>query len=124
VTICAGSEDSHQIALFQWAALVEKQYPELRWMFHTPNGGLRTKAIAAKFKRMGVKPGVSDICLPVSRNGYTCLWLELKAGSNKPTKNQIDFMDFQTKEGAKCVVCYTWSEARDEVKSYLKPSKG
>jgi len=93
-------------------------------MFHTPNGGLRTKAIAAKFKRMGVKPGVSDICLPVSRNGYTCLWLELKAGSNKPTKNQIDFMDFQTKEGAKCVVCYTWIEARDEVKSYLKPSKG
>jgi hypothetical protein len=70
---------------------------------------------------MGVKPGVSDICLPVSRNGYTCLWIELKAGKNKATQNQIDFMEFQTKEGAMCVIAYDWVTARDAVKNYLTP---
>lgn len=30
---------------------------------HTPNGGLRNKAVAARLKLMGVKPGVPDILL-------------------------------------------------------------
>lgn len=31
--------------------------------FHCPNGGMRNKAEAAMFKRMGVKAGVPDICI-------------------------------------------------------------
>jgi hypothetical protein len=36
--------------------------PPARW-WHTPNGSLRNKAVAAKLKAAGVKPGVPDIMM-------------------------------------------------------------
>ena len=35
------SEDSHCIALMAWCALNIKQYTQLRWLTHIPNGGAR-----------------------------------------------------------------------------------
>lgn len=58
------SEDTEQINVTSWAAWNERQYPELKWLHHIPNGGSRNKAEAVKLKQMGVKAGVSDLCLP------------------------------------------------------------
>jgi hypothetical protein len=77
-----GLEDKHQIALFDWA----RHIPDLKNMFHIPNGGKRNGLEAIRFKRMGVKPGVSDVFLPVAKNGYHGLWIELKTPIEmKPT---------------------------------------
>lgn len=58
------SEDTEQINVVSWANWNMNRYPELRWLFHVPNGGSRNKQEAVKFKQMGVKAGVSDLCLP------------------------------------------------------------
>lgn len=47
------SEHQEQVALFQWAAYMEKTYPALREMYAIPNGGLRNKVVAAKLKAEG-----------------------------------------------------------------------
>ena len=59
-------EQAQQIALFQWAAMNERMYPALRWMFAVPNGEKRTIATGRILKAMGVKRGVLDVWLPIA----------------------------------------------------------
>lgn len=77
------SEANEQEALFMWAAYKSQYWPELLSMYHIPNGGHRDAAEAAHLKRLGVKAGVPDICLPVARQGLHGLYIELKAGKTK-----------------------------------------
>ena len=65
IKIPCPTEDEEQIALMKWAAVMSGRYPELRLMYHIPNGGARSKPEAARFKAMGVKKGVPDICIGV-----------------------------------------------------------
>ena len=69
------SEDTEQINVVSWANWNANRYPELRWLFHVPNGGSRNKQEAVKFKQMGVKAGVSDLCLPYPKGIYCGLGL-------------------------------------------------
>lgn len=62
----------------RWAAGSAGRWPELALLHHVPNGGKRGKTEAARLKRMGVKPGVPDLCLPVARGGYHGLYVEMK----------------------------------------------
>ena len=64
------SEDTEQINVVSWANWNVNRYPELRWLFHVPNGGSRNKQEAVKFKQMGVKAGVL-ICASHIRKGFT-----------------------------------------------------
>lgn len=50
----------------------------------------RDKATAVALKRQGVKAGVPDICLPVARNGYHGLHIELKAGKTQQPRIRKD----------------------------------
>lgn len=122
----AGTEDAHQIALFCWAALpdIRLRFPELQHMFHIPNGGLRNKAEAGKFKAMGVKAGVPDIFLPVPRWGKAGLWIELKVGSNKPSPDQIAYHAALYANNFDVTVQWTWDAAADYIMGYLSGSKG
>ena len=113
-------ESGHQEALFQWAQLNVQQLPELEYLHHVPNGGKRDKATAVALKRQGVKAGVPDICLPVARNGYHGLYIELKAGKNTATQNQKRWLNFLNSQGYKAVIRYGWQQAKDEIVNYLK----
>lgn len=42
------SEDTEQINVVSWANWNMNRYPELRWLFHVPNGGSRNKQEAIK----------------------------------------------------------------------------
>ena len=75
------SEDTEQINVVSWANWNVNRYPELRWLFHVPNGGSRNKQEAVKFKQMGVKAGVSDLCLPYPKGIYCGLFIEMKYGN-------------------------------------------
>lgn len=81
------SEDTEQINVASWAAWNERQYPELKWLHHIPNGGSRNKAEAVKLKQMGVKAGVSDLCLPYPKGIYCGLYIEMKFGDGKHQKS-------------------------------------
>lgn len=112
-------EAREQEALFRWAAFAVGKYPELKLLYHIPNGGSRNKAEAAHLKRQGVKAGVPDLHLPVARSGYHGLYIELKAGKNKTSKNQDRWLSDLAKEGYCAMVCYGFGEAKNAILSYL-----
>ena len=84
------SETTEQIALFNWAKRTESILPELALMYHVPNEGKRSNG--GILKAAGLKSGVPDICLPVANNGFHGLYIELKFGKNKATKDQEEYM--------------------------------
>lgn len=113
------TEAMHQERLMLWAAVHEAEHPELRLLHHIPNGGYRNDKEGARLKRQGVKAGVPDLCLPVARDGYHGLYIELKIEGNKPTLKQLEFIEALNKEGYKAVVCYGWQDAQITIESYL-----
>ena len=116
----SGSEDSAQIAIFIWASQNLKKYPELKWLFAVPNGGYRNKATAGKLKAMGLKPGVPDIALMIKRGPYSGLWIELKVKKNKPSPEQIEWINHLQSQGFGAMVCVGFQEARDTLIKYLE----
>lgn len=96
-------------------------YPELELMYHIPNGGYRSKAEAARFRREGVKPGVPDICLPVPRGEYHGLYIELKRrDGGKVSKFQTEWIAKLNENGYLAVVCNGWEKAAETITQYLK----
>ena len=114
------SESKEQIALFEWAGYFVKQYPELALLYHIPNGGHRYRTTAIRLKAEGVKAGVPDICLPVARSDFHGLYIEMKAGKNKPTDNQSRWLDDLSEQGYYAAVCHGWEAASNLILRYLK----
>ena len=87
-------EDTEQMGVIDWSNWNTGRFPELKLLFHVPNGGKRNAAEAARFKAMGVKAGVPDLCLPVPRGGYAGLYIEMKYGK-KQDNREAGRMDSQ-----------------------------
>ena len=113
-------EAEEQEALFRWAAFAHGQHPELKLLFHVPNGGRRDKVTAARLKAQGVKAGVPDLFLPVSRHGKHGLWIEMKVTGGRVSSSQCEWLGDLSEQGYECKVCYGWQEAKDALEEYLK----
>ena len=131
------SEHDEQVALFQMAALHEARIPELKWLFAIPNGGHRHKAVAGKLKAEGVKDGVPDVCLPVSRaysiydmnhetiyDEHAALYIEMKVGRNKVTANQAHWINGLIEMGNRVEICHSADEAWSVILDYLGIDEG
>lgn len=117
------SEDTEQINVVSWANWNVNRYPELRWLFHVPNGGSRNKQEAVKFKQMGVKAGVSDLCLPYPKGIYCGLFIEMKYGNNRQQDTQKEFLADMAEAGHFVATCYSAEEAIDVIEKYLNLKK-
>lgn len=115
------TEAGAQEAIFSWCDINRDTYPELRLLHHIPNGGQRNKTTAIALKRQGVKAGVPDLMLPVARQGYHGLYIELKKvdKTNKPTALQKQWLADLQQQGYKAVVCYGFDEATEVLANYL-----
>lgn len=113
------TEADEQKALMQWAKWQEGRYPELKLLYHCPNGGTRNKLEAANLKRQGVKAGVPDLFLPVPRSPKHGLFIEMKVGRNKCTDNQKKWIRNLLEQGYEVKVCYSCEEAIQVIKKYL-----
>ena len=113
-------EHTIQCNLFTWARYSRCKYPQLDLLSCSLNGVKLSKAQAGKARAAGMLAGEHDVKLPVSRGGFIGLSIELKAGKNKPTTEQLWYGDRLTEEG--WYVCYRWSwtEAADTIKAYLE----
>ena len=122
------SESAHQIALIRWADLQARTRPELGLLYSIANGGMRNIITAARLKAEGVRAGVPDLCLPVPRNGFGALYIELKApkvaGSTKRagrlSQAQVDWGKRLALAGNAWVVVHGWDEAREAIEGYLR----
>lgn len=112
-------EDTEQIKVMRWAAGAECRHPELRWLYHVPNGGSRDSAEAIKLKNMGVKRGVSDLCLPFPHGRYHGLYIEMKYGRNRTTKEQAEFLRDMCDAGHCVAVCHDAQSAAGLIEQYI-----
>jgi len=88
--------------------------------FAIPNGGMRSKATAAKLKAEGVKAGVPDLFVPVARGKYHGLFIEMKFGKNRPTEKQREWLALLSRNGYAAICCHGSSEAIDAIEEYMR----
>ena len=112
------NESSEQQALIVWCELNRNKYRGLDLLFAIPNGGSRHKLEAFRLKKEGVKAGVPDLFLPVSKKGYNGLFIEMKYGRNKLTEKQKEWIINLNLQGYKTAVCYGMEEAITVLKEY------
>lgn len=134
-------EHQHQVALIAWAhrvrlpegADVEPGATIGFYLLAIPNGGSRAFKIragadgkevryspeAARLKAEGVKPGVSDLMLPLRRDGFAGLWLELKAPGKRPTSDQTAWLRRMTLAGYRAEWRDSWTDAAAVIADYV-----
>jgi hypothetical protein len=120
-------EHAHQVALIQWAyrtrlpvaADVEDGASVGDYLLAIPNGGKRVPREAARLKAEGVKPGVSDLLLPLRRDGFFGLWLELKAPGNVPTELQHAWLRRMSRAGYRAEWRDSWTDAAAVIADYV-----
>ena len=116
------SEDSIQIMVMRWARTVEHNgRPLADYLHHSPNGGSRHIAEAAKFKRMGVKRGYPDLILDIAKGGYYGARIELKKEKGgRTSKEQKERLQMLADEGYYAVVAKGYDEAVEVISKYME----
>ncbi len=118
------SEYDEQVAVFRWAELAQKEYPELRLLFGSLNGVRLSIGSAVKAKKAGLKRGYPDICLDVPRKPYHGLRIELKKIGGRMSDGQIIILPALMMQSYCVTVCYGADEAISCIKEYLDRPKG
>lgn len=114
------TENGEQQAVLEWCELNSGRYPELKLLYHIPNEGKRSKSNGALLKSIGLKKGVPDMCLPVSRGGFHALYIELKKDKNaKTSAEQLEWYRELNAVGNLCFIAYGADDAIRILKSYV-----
>lgn len=92
---------------------------ELALLYATPNEGFRGFKAQARRKAEGMKSGIPDLCLPVSRGGFSGLYIEFKAGDNTTKPEQKVIIKMLSLERYLVVVTYSARQAADLTFEYL-----
>lgn len=112
-------ETGEQQAVLEWAALQSGKWPELELLYHIPNEGKRSGAAGEALRRMGMKRGVPDLCLPVARRGYHGLYVEMKRKGGRVSKEQGRWVEELKSQGYAAKVCFGFEEAVETIKWYM-----
>ena len=114
------TEAQEQTAVFNWAAVMERRWPELRLIHHIPNGGSRNAREAHNLRMQGVKPGIPDIFLPVARGGWHGLYIEMKRrNGGRLSDEQAAMLEALREQGYCAWVCKGANDAIDLITEYL-----
>lgn len=110
-------EERQQMMLAKWLTLNRICF------YHPANGGHRHPLEALKLKRMGVQPGVPDICIPLPRAHHHGLYIELKRPDGKLTDlstAQKWWLEWLNRNGYCAKVAFGFDQAKTIVENYLK----
>lgn len=118
------SEGTEQEKVISWCGHHERLYPELRWIHHCPNGGSRQKMEAARLKAQGVKAGVPDLHLPISKGSYIGLYIEMKYDKGTIQKTQKEWIAGMVAAGHFACICYGYDNAVKVIESYVRLGPG
>lgn len=107
------NEHLEQCAVIDYCKI--RRYP----VFAIPNGGSRNKAEAAKLKAEGVSAGVPDLFIPIPKQGYHGLFIEMKVGKNRTSLEQDEWLALLRKNGYRAEVCYGADAAIKTIDDYI-----
>lgn len=106
-----GLEKDFQISVANYLRLKGLE----RKFHHSPNEGLMKPQYGALRKKQGVSSGYPDIVLHLKTAKHNGLAIELKVGYNKPTDEQLEWLEHLKKQNWLTV----WSNSYDEVISII-----
>lgn len=110
-------EQDLQIQVHQWFVL---QYPNYKEEFyHFASERKCSKIYGYLLQLMGSKIGVADIFIDVPKKGYRGLWVELKAGNNKPTEPQKRFLARKVEQGYSAICVTGFDAAKAFIEGYM-----
>lgn len=112
------NEQQEHIAFIERVNLELPKYA--KYLLHPANGGSRHPAEARNLKRMGVRPGVSDIFFAYPVNGYHGLWMELKRKNGKLTSAQAEWLQLMQEVDYAVAVAFSSEQAMHYILSYIK----
>ena len=113
-------ESIQQAQVVEWARWAYKtgKYPMLN-MLHCSLNGVKLSGTQARIaKGQGMLSGVPDLFLPVPKNGYHGLFIEMKSEKGRVTENQHWFLTNAESLGYKIAVCYSAKEAIAAIQAY------
>lgn len=110
--VLLSSETGEQEAVIQYCDLMHIP------IVHIPNEGKRSASYGAKLKRAGLRRGFPDLFIPLARNGYHGLFIEMKYGKGKTSPEQKEWLECLSDNEYKAVVCYGAQEAIQEINNY------
>lgn len=114
-----------QQGFLQALQFYEQRYPELSLIFAIPNsgglkGGFRSNiGLVMRSKREGVKKGVPDLFLPVARDIWHGLFIEMKRPGEKAKPDQIAWHDLLVIEGYRVLIISDVEKGLEEVLAYM-----
>lgn len=119
------TEQQHQIYVIQWSQqpTIREKHPELAMLFHIANER-SDKVQASILKKMGVKKGVPDLCLPVPSGKYHGLFIEMKTDTGRASAEQLWWISHLEANGYAAAVCYGWNRAVEVLEWYLNLGRG
>jgi hypothetical protein len=117
------TETGEQCAFIEWCEANQREYPELEWIYHVPNGEYRHPRTAKRLKELGVKRGILDIGLDCARGGYHGLRIEFKCEGGRLSPEQKKYIAFLKAEHYSVAVVYSYEEAVKTIKEYLSGAK-
>lgn len=112
--------------LVEWIQTVRLPNGLRPWDFfyHVPNGGFRNPIEARIFYGQGVRSGWPDYGLDLPLGRFHGMRLELKApNGDKPTSDQLDFLQRLESVGYYVAVAWGFEEAKDAFERYLAFSR-
>lgn len=108
------TEAQEQAIVVEWCEW--KKIP----VFHVPNGGYRHKHTAAQLKAQGVRRGVPDLVVPLARNGFHGLFIEMKrCDGGALSKEQAEWLRMLRDEGYMAEVCHGAEQAIELLERYV-----
>jgi hypothetical protein len=98
-------EEREQTALFDLREARVERYPDLAFLYATLNGVFIPTALKSRISRAGLTAGVPDLWLPLSRDPWKGLVIDLKSHTGRPTREQRTWMERLIKEGWRGYFC-------------------
>lgn len=113
-------EDQSQMQVIDFCKLVKWKGRYLSDIIHhSPNGGKRSISEASRFKAMGTKAGFPDLFLPIAKEPFHGLFIEMKTSKGTVLASQAEYHPGLIEEGYRVEVCYSAAGAINLIKSYL-----
>ena len=115
-------ESAYQQQVVEWAKWAYKanptRYPNLDLLHCSLNGVKLSQSQSRIAKGQGMLSGVPDLFLPVPKNGFHGLFIEMKSEKGRVTDNQEWFLSKTEGLGYKTAVCYSAQEAIKRIQDY------